>query len=227
MGNETMDRFVFVDIETTGLDPKADFILEVGLKVTDERLNILGEWSSLIFNEDWRARIAGNNYVYQMHQKSGLIFDMDEALNDPRAHHELSPALVAYAGAYNWLTNTMGLAENAIPMAGNSVQFDREFLREHMPVLHAFFTYRNTDISTLKELSRRFNPELAAAVASRFKKEDAVHRVLPDIDSSIAELRFYMDEFLFVPGNAIDGTYEQIPGQEPLPGLGELSPNCA
>lgn len=227
MDDKKMDRFVFVDIETTGLDPKDDFILEVGLKVTDERLNILGEWSSLIFNEDWRARIAGNNYVYQMHQKSGLIADLEKALDTPGAHADLSPALVAYVGAYKWLTETMGLQEGVIPMTGSSVQFDREFLREQMVVLFSFFSYRNIDISTLKELCRRFNPELAAAAASRFKKEDAVHRALPDIDSSIAELRFYMDEFLFVPGNAIDGIYEQIPGQEPLPGLGELSPNCA
>lgn len=225
-----IDRFVFVDIETTGLDHREDYILEVGLKVTDSHLNVLGEWSSLIYNQDWRARLAGNDFVYKMHQKSGLIAALDEALDDPSAHSQLSPAVVAYAGAYRWLTETMDLAEGAIPMTGSSIQFDRDFLREQMPVLNAFFHYRNIDISTLKELCHRMSPELASKIAAKFRKEDAVHRALPDLDASIAELRTYMDEFLFVPGNLVsrelEGNYE-IPGQEPIPGLGELSQNCA
>jgi len=89
-----------------------------------------------------------------------------------------------------------------------------------MIVLNSFFTYRNIDVSTLKELCMRFNPDLYAAIKVEFKKEDAKHRVLPDLDATLAEFRVYLDNFLFVPSNAITSNIGDFDEDQPaLPGL--------
>lgn len=217
---DSVTRFVFVDLETTGLLEREDFVCEVGLKVTDEKLNVLGEWSSLVMNDGWRARMASDQFVWSMHTKSGLIKDLDQLSGNFTAHRDNTREVVAYR-ARMWLTDQMGLTPKELPITGSSIQFDRDFLRYHMPFLNDFFSYRNIDISTIKELCYRLNPELARAIKAKFSKDNAQHRVLADINGSIEELRTYIDEFLFVPGEEVlalsDDAFE---GQDPLPGLG-------
>lgn len=212
---------VFVDIETTGLERSKDKILEVGLSVTDLQMNVLGTWSSLVVPEGWRARLAGNQYVWNMHTNSGLIKELDAMQAD--AHHpgNIEPPVVAWA-AYKWLTEDMGLAAGILPSCGNSVHFDREMLRETMPVLDSFFNYRNIDISTVKELCRRYNRELYNSIKEQFNKDLTVHRVKEDIESSIRELKIYVDNFLFVPGNALDDYMELNEQQLVIPGMEAL-----
>ena len=218
-----LELLVLVDIETTGLNDvfDDDVVLEVGLKVVDLQLNVIGEWSSLVDNEDWRAKVARNQFVFNMHTKSGLISAIDALYQGPRQPCEYAPQLVALR-ALQWLTIDMGLPSGKLPAMGSSVQFDRDFLHREMIVLDNFFTYRNIDVSTLKELCMRYNPDLYAAIKNDFKKEDAVHRVLPDLDATIAEFRTYRDNFLFIPGNSIAakiGDFDEDETQQILPGL--------
>jgi hypothetical protein len=92
-----------------------------------------------------------------------------------------------------------------------------------MIVLEKFFTYRNIDVSTLKELCMRFNSDLYVAIKNEFKKEDAKHRVLPDLEATLSEFRVYLDNFLFVPGNAIGtGDFVEDENQPALPGLEDV-----
>lgn len=218
-----LDYLVLVDIETTGLNDvyDDDVVCEVGLKVVDRQLRTWGEWSSLVLNENWRAKMARNQLVWDMHTKSGLIKELSETVDQPHFPGQYTPPVVAFQ-AYKWLTEEMGLPPGKMPMMGSSVQFDREFLNREMIVLEKFFTYRNIDVSTLKELCMRFNSELYVAIKEEFKKEDAKHRVLPDLEATLSEFRAYLDNFLFVPGNAISqgvGDFTEDENQPPLPGL--------
>lgn len=213
---------VFIDIETTGLERSKDKVLEVGLSVTDLQMNVLGTWSSLVLPDGWRARLAGNEYVWNMHTNSGLIKELDAIQNEAHKPSEMEPPVVAWM-AYRWLTEDMGLVPGVLPSCGNSVSFDREMLRETMITLDTFFHYRNIDISTVKELCRRYNRELYNSIKEQFNKDSTAHRVKEDIDSSIRELKIYVDNFLFVPGNALDQYMELrsdqqlvIPGMEAL-----------
>lgn len=212
---------VFIDIETTGLNRLKDKILEVGISVTDLQMNVLGTWSSLVISDEWRERLSGNQLVWDMHTKSGLIKEIDAIQDEAYQPDDLSPAVVAWK-AYRWLKEEMGLIAGIQPSCGNSVHFDRDMLKEIMPVLDSFFTYRNIDISTVKELCRRYNRELFNGIKVQFKKEDVAHRVKEDIESSIRELRCYIENFLFAPGNKLEGLLESGDNQPVLPGMESL-----
>lgn len=211
------DRLVLVDLETTGLTATQDYILEVGLVVTDAELNVLGSWSSLVKNplriprnelgrvrvprsDDWLDRIKADDHVEKMHEQSGLLDEIrllpDRDFFDGQSL-TYQPVDVSYRG-YLWLTDTMGLEAGKYPMVGNSVHFDRRFLDEHMRVLLGFWTYRNLDVSSVKEAAKVFNPELYEAMTRdpRFDKANAKHRALPDLYASIEELKFYKEHFL-------------------------------
>lgn len=211
---------VFADIETTGLSPEKDYILEVGLVVTDLQLKVLGQWQSLVLNEGWRARLAGDQFVWDMHTKSGLIDDLDSIQDIPHLPGHNTPQVVAWA-AYKWLTEDMGLPEGKIPCFGSSAHFDREHLRaQRMAVLDSFFSHRIVDVSGLKELCRRYNKELYESIKKQFSKDDAAHRALLDIFATINELKVYIENFLFVPGNELDTisliNHPVLPGLESL-----------
>lgn len=217
--NVELEYLVLVDLETTGLDEEKDFVCEVGLKVVNLQLEIQGEWSHLVISDGWRGRMAGNEIVWDMHTKSGLIKDLDTVTDGPHRPSDYEPAIVAWK-AYQWLTVDMGLPEGKMPAMGSSVQFDRDFLHKHLIVLNSFFTYRNIDVSTLKELCMRYNPELYRNIKAKYSKEGAAHRVLPDIDATLAEFRDYRDNFLFIPGNALSAAIGDFDEDQPvLPGL--------
>ena len=184
-----MERLVWTDIETTGLDPAKEVILEVGFKITDLTLHVVDNFSVCIWNEAFYANKVreANDLVKDMHDKSGLFEDASMNGVEPDE---------AEAMILHWLDkNEIGRED---PMCGSSVQFDRGFLAEQMPDVANTFSYRNIDMSSVKELCRRFNPILYSKLDEDTNPQKA-HRVSPDIDDTINEAEFYLDNFLWVP----------------------------
>lgn len=208
---------VWVDIETTGLDAEKDVPLELGIKVTDTNLKVLHEKAWLVFEPGWRERLLGaDSFVQEMHTKSNLKSELfDYSLNA-----EETPAQFISSRAVYWLVEVLELPTGEYPLCGSSVHFDRKFLQKYFPALHSFFSYRNIDVSTVKELCKRLRPKIYEKNIlnnPRFDKANAKHRVLDDIDNSIEELKIYINH-LFVPV-VQPPKIEIFYGQQPLPGM--------
>lgn len=216
----TKVAYVVVDMETSGLSVHADFPLELGIGIYDDDLNELAMNSWLIRDEGWRSQLAKNEYVENMHVKNGLIADI---LSLPDEYYEVDAegkqhtldfsAHVVSLMSWRWLTNDCGLTPNKFPLTGSSVgSLDRSFLREFLSEVHHFFTYRDIDVSSLKELCKRHNPTLYSAMMKlpEFLDTNKKHRVRDDIRASVAELKFYIENFLKVQPRelAIDGQLE-------------------
>jgi oligoribonuclease len=174
----------FVDLETTGLEPRAGHILELGVIITDDFLVELDRRSWPILPtigrhpELWQM----NAYVTEMHYASGLIENVMIAGR---------PLGEVVADATEWIGDTH--AGSMALMAGNSIHFDRSWIKLRMPRLDAAFGYRMVDVSSIKELVARWWP------GREYKVEgDKPHRALPDIEHSIAELRYYATQFMGV-----------------------------
>lgn len=186
------DRFFWIDIETTGLNPDADLLLEVGIRITDSELDLIDEKDWQLWNTPHYDQVCGENFtnldefILNMHTKSGLLEDACSVGMVPAA---------AEAEIVEWLTGHG--VEKSDPMCGSSVQFDRSWLAEWMPSVHKKFSHRNIDISTVKELCRRLNPELYSKLEQHAPKRE-LHRALPDLQDTITEARFYVDNFLHV-----------------------------
>ncbi|MFD2365993.1 oligoribonuclease [Pseudoduganella sp. GCM10020061] len=173
-------NLVWVDMEMTGLDPDNDKIIEVAVVVTDMHLNILAEGPVFAIHQSDETLDKMDSWNKGTHGRSGLI-DRVKASNVTEADAET--ALIAF------LKNFVPAGKS--PMCGNTICQDRRFMARGMPKLEAFFHYRNLDVSTLKELCRRWKPELA----SGFKKHQK-HTALADIVESIEELRYYREHFI-------------------------------
>jgi len=173
-------NLVWVDMEMTGLDPDNDRIIEVAVVVTDPELNIIAEGPVFAIHQSDATLDKMDNWNKGTHGKSGLI-DRVKASTVTEAQAEQE--LIAFLKQY--------VPSNKSPMCGNSICQDRRFMARGMPKLEAFFHYRNLDVSTLKELCRRWKPE----VASGFKKHQK-HTALADITESIDELRYYREHFI-------------------------------
>ena len=177
------DNLAWIDLEMTGLAPDSDRIIEIATIVTDRDLNVLAEGPTLAVHQSAEALAAMDAWNRRTHGASGLIervraSSVDEATAERRTIEFLS----------GWL------APGASPMCGNSICQDRRFLARWMPALEKFFHNRNLDVSTLKELARRWAPAALAGVA-----KSNSHQALDDVRDSIAELRHYRAT-LFVPG---------------------------
>jgi len=169
------NNLIWIDMEMTGLQPDSDRIIEMALLVTDPQLNILAESPVWVLHQPDEVLDAMDSWNKGTHAKTGLIgrvkaSTLTEAQAAARALQFLEPHVPA----------------NASPMCGNSICQDRRFLARWMPRLEAHFHYRNLDVSTLKELVRRWKPELAKG----FTKEGK-HEALADILESLEELKFY------------------------------------
>ncbi|MGM0480363.1 MAG: oligoribonuclease [Pseudomonadota bacterium] len=182
--NETnkSQRLIWIDLEMTGLEPEQHHVIEIATIVTDVNLNTLAEGPVIAINQPQRYLDRMDDWNVKTHTGSGLVerikaSDYDEA----SAARETLNFLQQHVTA------------NSSPMCGNSICQDRRFLARYMPELEAFFHYRNLDVSTLKELAKRWNPE----VLKGFKKQ-GTHQALDDIRESILELRHYRDNFLTV-----------------------------
>jgi oligoribonuclease len=174
----TADNLIWIDLEMTGLDTQTDHIIEIATIVTDAQLRILAEGPVLAIHQD-ATRLAGmDEWNTRHHGESGLLDRVRASRID---ESEAARQTLAFLQRY--------VEAGQSPMCGNSICQDRRFLHRCMPELEAFFHYRNIDVSTVKELARRWYPE---DILKGFKKTSA-HLALEDIRESIAELRYYRE----------------------------------
>lgn len=174
----------------TGLDPHRHVIIEIATLLTDDHLNIVAEGPDLVVHATPEELAEMGPYVTEMHTKSGLL----EAV-------KASTITVEDAQRQTLAFLSAHIDEpRSVPLCGNSIGTDRRFLQEYMPDLEAFFHYRNVDVSTVKELAKRWQPEVIAAMPEK----ESHHRALDDIRESIDELIHYR-ETLFRPLEKSDG----------------------
>ena len=174
------DNLVWIDLEMTGLYPDTDRIIEIAVVVTDANLGHRTAGPVFAVHQSDAALDAMDAWNKGTHGRSGLIDRVKaSSVDDAQAEAQVIEFLKQFVG------------NNKSPMCGNSICQDRRFLANYMPKLEAFFHYRNLDVSTLKELAKRWKPEVAAS----FKKAQA-HTALADIQESIDELAHYREHFL-------------------------------
>jgi oligoribonuclease len=175
------DHLIWIDLEMTGLNPDTDVIIEIATIVTDSDLKVLAEGPSLAIRQAQATMDAMDEWNTRQHGNSGLTARvLDSDIDMAEAERQTIAFLTQWVPA------------GASPMCGNSICQDRRFLWRGMPQLEAFFHYRNLDVSTIKELAKRWRPEIAEGV-----KKNGSHLALDDIRDSIAELQHYR-KFFFV-----------------------------
>ena len=184
------DRLVWIDCEMTGLDLGADALIEVAALVTDFELNVLGEGIDVIIKPSAEALDQMIDFVRSMHEKSGLLEELDAGTTLADAEEQVLAYIKEHCPD-----------GSRPPLAGNTVATDRAFLARDMHALESFLHYRIVDVSSIKELSRRWFPR--AYFAAPTKRGN--HRALADIQESIEELRYYR-EAVFVPQPGPDST---------------------
>ena len=173
-------RLIWIDMEMTGLKPDADRIIEVALVITDQQLNVVSEGPVQVVHQSDDVLDAMDSWNKGTHGRSGLIEKVKAAA---ASEVDVESHLIRFVAAF--------VPPNTSPMCGNSVCQDRRFLARYMPRLEAHFHYRNLDVSTLKELARRWKPEILAGLSKQSK-----HEALADIYESIEELKYYRTHLL-------------------------------
>jgi len=177
---QQQNNLVWLDMEMTGLDPDKDRIIEVAIVVTDSQLNTLAEAPVAVVHQSDAVLEAMDDWNKGTHARSGLIDKVKASrLTEAVAEEQLLAFLPQHVPA------------RTSPMCGNSICQDRRFLARYMPRLEAYFHYRNLDVSTLKELVKRWKPEIAKGLVKQGK-----HEALADIYESIDELKYYRENFL-------------------------------
>ena len=173
-------RLIWVDLEMTGLKPDSDRIIEVAMVITSDNLEVVAEGPVRVVHQSDPVLEAMDSWNKATHGRSGLIAKVRaSSLSEADVETEMVDFLNAHVPA------------GASPMCGNSVCQDRRFLARYMPRLEAYFHYRNLDVSTLKELARRWAPSIIPG----FSKQ-GTHQALADIQESIRELAYYRENFL-------------------------------
>jgi oligoribonuclease len=169
------DNLIWIDLEMTGLDPDRDSILEIATIVTDKDLNLLAEGPEFALRHSLERLEGMDDWNRNQHRKSGLWQRVLESTIDLGTAEALT---------CEFLTQFVSAGKS--PMCGNSICQDRRFLYRLMPRLERYFHYRNLDVSTIKELSRRWSPDLARGFA-----KESTHTALSDVRDSISELKYY------------------------------------
>ena len=177
---QDQNNLIWIDMEMTGLGPESDRIIEMAIVITDSNLEIVAEAPVLVVHQADSVLDGMDNWNKSTHAKSGLIDKVKASpLNERAAELRMLDFLKLH------------VPKGISPMCGNSVCQDRRFMARGMPELETWFHYRNLDVSTLKELVKRWKPELAKGLTKHGK-----HEALADIRESIEELRYYREHFI-------------------------------
>jgi len=174
------NNLIWIDMEMSGLNPDTDRILEMAIVVTNSQLEIIAEAPVLVVRQPQAVLDVMDDWNKSAHGKSGLV---DRVKASTLEEADAEAQMLAFLAQH--------VPERISPMCGNSVHQDRRFLARYMPKLEAFFLYRNLDVSTLKELAKRWKPEIMAGLTKHGK-----HEALADIHESIDELRYYREHLL-------------------------------
>jgi len=178
--SQNANNLIWIDMEMTGLKPETDRIIEVAIVVTDNVLTTLAEAPVLVVHQDDVTLAGMDSWNQSTHARTGLTDRVRAStLDEANAEQQLLAFLREH------------VPPRTSPMCGNSICQDRRFLARWMPALEDYFHYRNLDVSTLKELVRRWKPDLMKGVPKEGK-----HEALADVYESIAELRYYRDQFI-------------------------------
>ncbi|MCW2794565.1 oligoribonuclease [Nocardioides sp.] len=208
------ERLVWIDCEMTGLDLGADALIEVAALVTDFDLNVLGDGVDIIIKPPAEALDQMGDFVRAMHEKSGLLEELDSGVPMGEAEDRVLTYIKEFCPD-----------GSRPPLAGNTVATDRAFLARDMATLESFLHYRIVDVSSIKELSRRWYPRAYFQAPSKRGN----HRALADIQESIEELRYYR-EAVFVPPPGPDSDQARVIAARhggSLTGLSEPAPDSA
>ncbi|MFT8211775.1 MAG: oligoribonuclease [Symbiopectobacterium sp.] len=174
------NNLIWIDLEMTGLDPEQDRIIEIATLITDANLNVLAEGPTIAVHQSDAQLALMDNWNVRTHGASGLTERVKAS-----AYNERVAELETIAFLQQWVP--VGKS----PICGNSIGQDRRFLFRYMPALEAYFHYRYLDVSTLKELARRWKPEIMAGL-----KKQGTHQAMDDIRDSVAELAYYREHFI-------------------------------
>jgi len=177
---QNQNNLVWVDMEMTGLLPDTDRIIEVAMVVTDSDLNTVAEAPTLVVHQSDLVLDGMDNWNKSTHGKSGLIDKVKASVLDDAA---VEAQMIEFLKEYVPIRTS--------PMCGNSICQDRRFMARWMPKLEDYFHYRNIDVSTLKELAKRWKPEVASSM-----KKHGKHEALADIYESIEEMKHYREHFI-------------------------------
>ena len=170
-------------MEMNGLDPERERIIEVAMIITDSDLNVLAQSEVYVVHQSDELLDGMDEWNTATHGRTGLTQRVRESqLTEAEVEQKLLDFIAQW------------IPEKATPMCGNSIHQDRRFMVKYMPRLEAYFHYRNLDVSTLKELAKRWNPPVAKGVVKR-----GSHQALADILESIEEMRYYRENFLKLP----------------------------
>lgn len=187
---EISENLVWIDCEMTGLNPEADCLVEVAVVITNSELEILDAGLDVVIKPRPDAWANMNDFVRNMHTESGLINEVETGLDLADAEQVI----------LEYIKRFVPNAKEA-PLAGNTIGTDRMFINKYMPNLDQHLHYRNIDVSSIKELTRRWYPR----VYFQMPKKDGGHRALADILESIQELRYYRQTVMVpVPGPSTD-----------------------
>ena len=174
------NALIWIDMEMSGLNPETDRIIEIAIVITDAQLNTVAEAPVLVVHQPDAVLDVMDNWNKSTHKKSGLI---DRVKASTLGEAEVEAQMIDFLSQH--------VAKGVSPICGNSVHQDRRFLVRYMPKLDAYFHYRILDVSTLKELARRWKPEVLNGLVKHGK-----HEALADVHESIEELRYYRAQIM-------------------------------